>query len=194
MKKTKFMVGALVLSMGVLGTGYAYWTDVLTVGTTVSTGKFEMAFNTEEDGINDNSEYVESTILEPMDKGFSVEIKDVYPGAQANYYINIKNEGTIPAKVEEVKVTFEGSQELANELKFNVKYRNSNTFTVKGSELEKKLNQICKDEKNIAIGEEVKLDMWLGVPENLSQDFQKGNGKDHVKMDVEIIYTQYNAQ
>lgn len=47
MKNTKFLVGALVLSMGVLGVGYAAWADVLTINTTVDTASFELQIYTQ---------------------------------------------------------------------------------------------------------------------------------------------------
>lgn len=44
MKKRRFIAGVLVLSMLLMGTGYAYWTDKLTINTTVDTGKLDVQF------------------------------------------------------------------------------------------------------------------------------------------------------
>lgn len=44
MKKSKLLVGVLVASMALLGTGYAYWTDQLTVNATVSTGELKVVY------------------------------------------------------------------------------------------------------------------------------------------------------
>ena len=42
MKKGKFLIGAVVLSLGLLGTGYAYWTDQVSIGATVETGNLDV--------------------------------------------------------------------------------------------------------------------------------------------------------
>ncbi len=44
MKKSKFMVGVLVASIALLGTGYAYWTDQLTLKSTVETGRLNVIY------------------------------------------------------------------------------------------------------------------------------------------------------
>lgn len=44
MKKSKLLAGVLVASMALLGTGYAYWTDQLTVKTTVATGELNVKY------------------------------------------------------------------------------------------------------------------------------------------------------
>ncbi|WP_069999545.1 hypothetical protein [Cellulosilyticum sp. I15G10I2] len=50
MKRSKLLVGVLVASMALLGTGYAYWTDILTVKTTVSTGELNVVYETDDNG------------------------------------------------------------------------------------------------------------------------------------------------
>nr|WP_307990818.1 hypothetical protein [uncultured Niameybacter sp.] len=44
MKRTKFIAGLVALSMILMGTGYAYWTDTLTIQTTATTGNLEVKF------------------------------------------------------------------------------------------------------------------------------------------------------
>jgi len=44
MKRRRFIAGILVLSMLLMGTGYAYWTDKLDIKTTVSTGELKVKF------------------------------------------------------------------------------------------------------------------------------------------------------
>jgi len=44
MKRKGFIAGILVLSMLLMGTGYAYWTDKLTVVTTADTGELKVKF------------------------------------------------------------------------------------------------------------------------------------------------------
>ena len=47
MKRAKLLVGVLVASIALLGTGYAYWTDQLTVNATVTTGELKVVYNTD---------------------------------------------------------------------------------------------------------------------------------------------------
>jgi hypothetical protein len=44
MKKRRFIAGVLVLSMLLMGTGYAYWTKKLDITTTATTGKLDVKF------------------------------------------------------------------------------------------------------------------------------------------------------
>jgi hypothetical protein len=44
MKRRRFIAGVLVLSMLLMGTGYAYWTDKLEIKTTAETGKLDVKF------------------------------------------------------------------------------------------------------------------------------------------------------
>ncbi|MBB2182463.1 signal peptide protein [Lachnospiraceae bacterium MD1] len=44
MMRKRFIVGVLVLSMLLMGTGYAYWTDKLDIRTTASTGELKVKF------------------------------------------------------------------------------------------------------------------------------------------------------
>ncbi len=125
MKRSKFMIGALVLSMGLLGTGYAYWTDALQVNTTVNTGKFDMEFvagsesvNASEDGKNyvgqykvtgeqvekiaDDSGLVGTVITEEgkdANEVVTFTAHNLYPTASVEFNVGIKNAGTIAAKL-----------------------------------------------------------------------------------------------
>ncbi len=126
MKRSKFMIGALVLSMGLLGTGYAYWTDTLQVNTTVNTGKFDMEFVAdsesvkaiEEDGknyvgkykvtgekvekITDDSGLVGTVMTEEgkdANEVVTFTAHNLYPTARVEFNVGIKNAGTIAAKL-----------------------------------------------------------------------------------------------
>ncbi|HHZ16649.1 MAG TPA: signal peptide protein, partial [Clostridia bacterium] len=44
MKKARLLIAVLVCSVMMLGIGYAWWNDTLTVSGTVETGKFDVNF------------------------------------------------------------------------------------------------------------------------------------------------------
>lgn len=114
MKKSKFIAGALVLSMGLLGTGYAYWTDALYVNTSVSTGSLAVDFVEVADGAMYTATGLEN---EWINKGDSIDgmiihtpvmvtedtltwnINNLHPGAEQSVTVKFKNNGTIPARL-----------------------------------------------------------------------------------------------
>lgn len=122
MKRTKFIAGALVLSMGLLGTGYAYWTDALQVKTTVSTGKLDVEVTGNPNDIeyiydsgNDldgddvilyGNQVVTSNIT---DQKIEVNLPNMHPGTKVVIPYTITNNSTMPiiGKVSDVTTTNE---------------------------------------------------------------------------------------
>lgn len=124
MKRSKFMIGALVLSMGLLGTGYAYWTDALQVNTTVTTGKLDVdvtggemtfkyvdansamngenAFGTlKAEGASENLiRWGTKPVVEVAEDGteMNIEIGNLHPGTEFRYTYTLTNDSTMPIK------------------------------------------------------------------------------------------------
>lgn len=124
MKRSKFMIGALVLSMGLLGTGYAYWTDALTINTAVTTGKLDVnvtegdmtfkyvdensamngenAFGTlKAEGASENLERWETApVVEVAEDGtaMNIQIGNLHPGTEFRYTYTLTNDSTMPIK------------------------------------------------------------------------------------------------
>ena len=125
MKKTKFMIGALVLSMGLLGTGYAYWTDTLAVSTTVDTGHLNVKFanhQSKDTYLNDivhdvdgrYTTFVSTTsLLDGPAEGdydneedlISIELSELVPGAYTCVKADMVNTGTVAARLAKVTPT-----------------------------------------------------------------------------------------
>lgn len=118
MKRTKFIAGALVLSMGLLGTGYAYWTDTLNVNATVTTAKMAVEFVSMTDDIdgdkytidyadhqvwvNKADEKTEAPITTPItvtEGAMTWNLSNLHPGADVTVNTKVQNLGTIPVKV-----------------------------------------------------------------------------------------------
>lgn len=118
MKKTKFMIGALVLSMGLLGTGYAYWTDTVTVSTAVATGDLDVSFVKEatakkifgsaehiEGGVLVDDKYLTTTAVAGTvdDNTATITINDMCPGYTGGIELTAKNTGTMAARLQDIE-------------------------------------------------------------------------------------------
>lgn len=134
MKKTKIIALVLVVAMMLMGAGYAYWSDTLTINNTVSTGELNVRFTGQnttrggDDQVGDVSTgkskaywaaYVNheglvaghngpATEVSPDGKTVTTKVTNMYPGAYAQYYGTIENNGTIPAVFDNAVVSFTG--------------------------------------------------------------------------------------
>ena len=131
MKKIWLLCLALVLALGTMGTGLAYWTEVLEITGTVSMGELDAEFSAkscdDSDGAALNGGELTCTLSDggdtepgssPVDMSkCTVTITNAYPGYVATCALTIKNNGTIPAKV--AAVTYTG--EVAGECVFSTK-------------------------------------------------------------------------
>lgn len=120
MKKTKVLAAVLIASTMLIGAGYAAWTDKLTINNTVQTGELNVEFMDQGNypraeawsyvgGVaKDTGEksYIKAKIDHISSKEEKVTISNMYPGSMAFYEAMIKNTGTIPAVVDNVKVQF----------------------------------------------------------------------------------------
>jgi len=151
MKKTRFLTLVLAVAVMMMGAGYAYWTDQLVINNTVSTGELNVRFvgqNVSRGGDDQSgtlpdgkskaywAAYVKhegrlngpATVVSEDGKTVTTEVTNMYPGAYAQYYGTIENNGTIPAVFSNAVVTFTG-KDLAttlsaaeNELKGNMRF------------------------------------------------------------------------
>jgi predicted ribosomally synthesized peptide with SipW-like signal peptide len=99
MKKLGLLMLALVIAIGAMGAGYAYWTQTINVSAAVQTGDLNAIFN----GNNavdawadtpDNVAYFSTT--GNGTELLTVTIKNAYPGMIATIPVVITNNGTIP--------------------------------------------------------------------------------------------------
>lgn len=139
MKKAKILTIVLVVSVMLLGAGYAYWTQELNINTTVSTGDLKLEFlpllldeylDDHEDYDNKkpyDEDYMDVDLVFNSDK-LVVDFKDIYPGAGGYLRFRIGNSGTVPAKVTNLEgIVTGGTKDQLN--KFNYKVQSLTIYT-----------------------------------------------------------------
>ncbi|RJE49096.1 MULTISPECIES: hypothetical protein [unclassified Dehalobacter] len=126
MKKHKLLVAALAVAVMLMGAGYAYWTQTITIANTVSTGYLDVQFvdadeSDWDDGyiahISDDLVTVDSVIATDK-QNLSFTVGNFYPGAGAYLSFVVKNSGTVPAKVTSVTGSITENADLANALNY----------------------------------------------------------------------------
>ncbi|MEA3459869.1 MAG: hypothetical protein U9R11_04250 [Chloroflexota bacterium] len=111
--KSGLLCLTLVIALGLLGVGSAYWTEGLNIAGTVETGVFEVVF-TEFERVEDHPPWVDvqpnEEVLEPPEDshGFSITTQPWWPPPW--YYrfevrYTVTNQGTIPARFEDSEIT-----------------------------------------------------------------------------------------
>lgn len=130
MKKTKFIALALAVALMVMGAGYAYWTDSVTLTNKITTGNFDMQITDATTRTGDNQsqnedhdwhqyDWTHKVSVDDSDPNIAiVEFDDMYPGGQVDVTLNTKNMSTIPAKLKSIDVELiDGNEEVFNLLK-----------------------------------------------------------------------------
>lgn len=144
MRKYKFIALALVLAVMLMGAGYAYWTETLTVSGTVTTGDMNVVFAPANiagiyDGVVNvgdilrdlweafngedfNSEQAQdmTVSLEPSDdyKKLTFNITNMYPGTGGWVSFSIVNEGTVPVTLKNITPNIVIDSGLKDELNY----------------------------------------------------------------------------
>lgn len=143
MKKTKLIAITLIISVMLMGAGYAYWTDSLIIDNTVSTGTFDMTLESisnpqdydnylENSGEGDNpfgtgTDYVNPQISDGvlliadfMNDKITFINTNLYPGSGAYLSFKISNEGSVPARVQDVIGTVKIGNGLEDEFIYTI--------------------------------------------------------------------------
>lgn len=108
MRKTRFLAMILVVSLMLMGAGYAAWTDQVVISNTVATGNLDVELQSggvvavNDTLTNRTAEYVINKDSDQENDLATVTITNLYPGAEATVTIPVKNIGTIPVKLDTV--------------------------------------------------------------------------------------------
>lgn len=103
MKGNKFFIGVLIVSMMLMGAGYAAWTQNLTVTQTVEAGQLD--FTIEVSDVNETegsatANYSDFTVDTATDGVIAVSTVDMYPGVSNTYTITATNASTMKTELD----------------------------------------------------------------------------------------------
>ncbi|HHY91587.1 MAG TPA: hypothetical protein GX503_07970 [Clostridiales bacterium] len=174
MQRTKFLALVLAVAVVLMGAGYAAWTDTFRVDSTIETGELSVELS---DARNDSdakvkvfevkkNEYREAEARDNINvvgpqidsnkKKVTFQFKNLFPGTKAYTKFKAKNNGTVPAKINNVTVSWntlnkgpDGKEDLAGAMMVDYRFRIINNRgdkvedfegTCKLSDLERELN------------------------------------------------------
>lgn len=128
MKNRKMIITAITIAIMLLGTGYAYWTETLTINNTVSTGYLDVKFIDADAWDFDDSEtfshrsnlVIAHKTIAADGQSIALTVDNLYPGSGASLDFLVENTGTIPAKIGTVTGTVIKNQALADALDYYV--------------------------------------------------------------------------
>jgi hypothetical protein len=121
MRKLKFPALTFIFSIIFMAVGYANWGETNELGSSVKTGELDLRYeNKEVDDTFKCSEYVETNVEIVDENGHEakVTLSNLYPGAWAMFKLQVVNSGTIPAKLENAEMDFEGDTFLLQYLNY----------------------------------------------------------------------------
>jgi hypothetical protein len=96
-RKVGLIVLVVVIALGVLGVGYAAWTQTLTITGTVATAKFDVNFTGNTTPAAPTGGTVSSSIADP--KAATLGVTNVYPGYSGDWTFTVTNSSSIPVSV-----------------------------------------------------------------------------------------------
>lgn len=217
MKRSKFLLLTLVAAMVLMGAGYAAWTQVFTINSTVSTGELfvdvvEGAATIDKyDGTQWNDDVtvdgltnvVSSVDGSTSDSGnttlrsITFTIGEMFPGTRANNTFTIKNEGNVNVKAVLSDPGYaisdgDAASELWHDLGFEV-YVDNVFHSACGGEGTPKLVSLANIIKNaigdIAVGEEKIITIKQTLPYSSGNDTEN----DEITWRVNLQFEQDNS-
>lgn len=187
MRKTKYLALVLVVAIMMMGAGYAYWTETLTIENTITTGELDFTFQNAK--LISTSEWMdfdgESSVEVDTedDNKVNIVLEDMYPGAEATFSFDLFNSGTMKAKLKNFVISnFD-----------QIGYFNVKSLKVNGTQfgpvalenLNSKLNDL-----NIDKGSIIEFEVTLEVVEANGSDI--GENLNAITFSIEAAGLQYN--
>ncbi|NLX64482.1 MAG: hypothetical protein GX022_06905 [Clostridiaceae bacterium] len=199
MKKTRFLVLVLVVSIMLIGAGYAYWNETLTINNTVSTGKLDVKFAGDpivvlsdegryQNDLNAVSDVVKAKLRDDNDGIIDIEIVNFFPGAKATITFTVQNSGTIPVILESVNPIYDDKNEfLSSGLEF---YTDENIYNLMRLDaLSSGLKSTSWCTQSINAGSSREYTIHMQMPGTISGDIFEGESG---SFSIQLNYTQYD--
>lgn len=199
MKNYKAAAIILTITIGLIGAGYGYWTNKVEMKNTILTGNLKMELVKSNKSpyyplIVPRGEYLEASInISPNDNTAEVNIKKFYPNTYLTTDLQIKNVGTIPAKIKDIKIECD-NEDLAKYIKcdialgFNEDGENYNRNTkyetisgVLGEDLAEELNRVINDKSFIIYP---KGYVVFGMPNGISRGDKSDYNDRYIKFSL----------
>jgi hypothetical protein len=182
MKHYKTAASILTITAGLIGAGYGYWANKVKVKNAISTGNLKMKLVEINDSnphypLISSNKYLETSIDISNDNIAEIHIKNFYPHAYVLTDLQIKNVGTVPTKIKDIKIECD-NEDLAEyincdiALGFNERgsdYGDTKYEMIRGAlgkDIEGKLNKVISD-KNFIIYHNGYV--VLGLPNRISR-------------------------
>lgn len=135
--KKKILVIALAIAVMLMGAGYAYWTDQISVDSVVGTGEFDVNIVKVSDGGGDRNPGKATTNWEKYmkvdtdfvqgtpTKSLNATISNLYPGSVAHLSFDIENNGSLPAVLDSINVDYAAitGSAIVDEIYYRVDYK-----------------------------------------------------------------------
>lgn len=184
MKKTRLLIATLVCAIMLMGVGYAWWTDTITLGGTVATGHMDVIFS-QADLSGFDSIAGGSASLSENKKTITCTFTNLYPGAQGILNTGIINNSTIPVKLSNVDVTFSGDVAQLKPYLLVSLDPNSGFVTI-----DQFVNNIESYISELSIGENVSGQLYCKMDEEAPNDSTEGKS---IGFNITFDWQQFNA-
>ena len=127
MKKSKMLIATLVCAVMLMGVGYAWWTDSISLGGTVATGNMDVIWENYEPilPLVLTGAYIDADV-DASEDAIEFTFSNLYPGGFANIDCVAKNESSIPVKLKEARISVDADAELAPYAEVAVLYHKVN--------------------------------------------------------------------
>ncbi len=202
MKKTKLLLVTLVCAVMMMGVGYAWWTDAISLVGTANTGNMNVHF---ENGCwlpaVGASWYATASVISAEDKKVTCQFDNLYPNSIGFIDVLVKNDGTIPAKLKNATINVTGDADLKPYLKAYAYYYKvdtagnyvNNTFGWTDFDTLENLGNSLNNSglKNIILepGEAI----FFGVPDEEKDNAPYDANNDGEKENCFVFYVDGNA-
>lgn len=197
MKKSKFLVLALAVAVMLMGAGYAYWQEDLTIGNTITTGKLDFTFQKasimEVDDYMDRGIEKSSCKVNQDDNQVDIVLQGMYPGAEAKVYFELLNSGTMKAKLKNFAVSEFDQDDFFNitSLKVNNEQKLTSSTNIQNLDtLLENLNITIEPTKNVSF--EIILEIDKNADEDDVKELLGGIGGEAIKFSITALGLQYN--